>query len=162
MNGFSNLVGPLAQSVLYPRQSYPRLALKLFRGEPAISGFDWYFTATHSSSHSFSTLMWFGPPRAFKRVSPWPWVGHSSFGSMAGNSFALLRLAFATAPDLKVLNLAADHNSPVHSSIGTPSSLLGTSTACRRTVSGSISLPSRGAFHLSLAVLVHYRSPGVV
>ena len=30
-------------------------------------------------------------------------------------------------------------------------------TACRRTVSGSISLPSRGSFHLSLTVLVHYR-----
>lgn len=31
-------------------------------------------------------------------------------------------------------------------------------TACRHTVSGSLSLPSRGAFHLSLTVLVHYRS----
>ena len=31
-------------------------------------------------------------------------------------------------------------------------------TACRHTVSGTISLPSRGAFHLSLTVLVHYRS----
>jgi hypothetical protein len=34
-------------------------------------------------------------------------------------------------------------------------------TAFRRRVSGSISLPSRGAFHLSLTVLVHYRWPGV-
>ena len=32
------------------------------------------------------------------------------------------------------------------------------SIACRLTVSCSISLPSRGSFHLSLAVLVHYRS----
>src|SRR5690606_28725927 len=32
---------------------------------------------------------------------------------------------------------------------------------CRHTVSGSLSLRSRGAFHLSLTVLVHYRSPGV-
>lgn len=31
-------------------------------------------------------------------------------------------------------------------------------TVCRHTVSGSFSLPSRGAFHLSLTVLVHYRS----
>ena len=30
-------------------------------------------------------------------------------------------------------------------------------TACRHTVSGSISLPSRGSFQLSLTVLVHYR-----
>src|SRR5699024_648219 len=32
-------------------------------------------------------------------------------------------------------------------------------TTCKHTVSGSISLPFRGAFHLSLTVLVHYRSP---
>ena len=31
-------------------------------------------------------------------------------------------------------------------------------TACRHTVSGTISLPFRGTFHLSLTVLVHYRS----
>ena len=34
-------------------------------------------------------------------------------------------------------------------------------TACKPTVSGTISLPSRGTFHLSLTVLVHYRSPSV-
>ncbi len=32
-------------------------------------------------------------------------------------------------------------------------------TACRRMVSGTISLPLRGTFHLSLTVLVRYRSP---
>jgi hypothetical protein len=31
-------------------------------------------------------------------------------------------------------------------------------TACKRTVSGSLSLLFRGAFHLSLTVLVRYRS----
>ena len=34
-------------------------------------------------------------------------------------------------------------------------------TVCRHTVSGAVSLPSRGAFHLSLTVLVLYRSHGV-
>ena len=34
-------------------------------------------------------------------------------------------------------------------------------TACRHTVSGSISLPSRGPFHLSLTVLLRYQSPNV-
>ena len=38
--GFGNLVGPLAHPELYHRVSYVRLALKLFRGEPAISEFD--------------------------------------------------------------------------------------------------------------------------
>jgi hypothetical protein len=32
-------------------------------------------------------------------------------------------------------------------------------TACKRMVSGTLSLPLRGTFHLSLTVLVHYRSP---
>ena len=35
------------------------------------------------------------------------------------------------------------------------------STACKPMVSCSISLPSRGSFHLSLTVLVHYRWPRV-
>ena len=35
-------------------------------------------------------------------------------------------------------------------------------TVCRRTVSGTVSLPSRGTFHLSLTVLVRYRSSGSI
>jgi hypothetical protein len=65
---------------------------------------------------------------------------------------ALFRLAFASAPRLP-LNLACKINSPVHSSIGTPSHVYSASTACRHTVSGSFSLRSRGSFHLSLTVL---------
>ena len=76
--------------------------------------------------------------------------------------YALFRLAFATAPSRKRLNLATPINSSAHSSIGTPSvRLLRPLTACRHMVSGSISLPFRGSFHLSLTVLVHYRSQSV-
>ena len=67
-------------------------------------------------------------------------------------TFALLRLAFASAPRLP-LNLAMHGNSPVHSSIGTPSHVYSASTVRRHTVSGSISLRSPGSFHLSLTVL---------
>ena len=75
---------------------------------------------------------------------------------------ALFRLAFAAAPQRQLLNLATQIKSSAHSSIGTPlSRRIGTLTACRHTVSGSISLPSRGSFHLSLTVLVHYRSSRV-
>src|SRR5215204_4727002 len=35
-------------------------------------------------------------------------------------------------------------------------------TVCKPTVSGTISLPSRGTFHLSLTVLVHYRCQGIL
>jgi hypothetical protein len=35
-------------------------------------------------------------------------------------------------------------------------------TDCKHTVSGTVSLPSRGTFHLSLTVLVRYRSSGSI
>ncbi len=44
-------------------------------------------------------------------------------------------------------------NSPAHSSKGTPSPHKEAPTVCRHTVSGTISLPSRGTFHHSLTVL---------
>ena len=69
------------------------------------------------------------------------------------------RLAFATAPRLKRLTSHVTSNSPDHNAKGTQSGLRRTPpTACRHTVSGSISLAARRAFHLSLTVLVHYRS----
>src|SRR3990170_3787327 len=56
LSGFGIVVTTLAQSVLYLRDSIPtRLALKLFRGERAISEFDWSFAPTLSSSERFST-----------------------------------------------------------------------------------------------------------
>ncbi len=55
--GFGNLVGPLALSVLYLRASNPRLYLNIFRGEPAITEFDWPFTPIHKSSQWFSAHM---------------------------------------------------------------------------------------------------------
>ena len=47
----------------------------------------------------------------------------SRFGSSAGNSFALLRLAFATASPLVRVNLATDTNSLVHYAKGTLSDI---------------------------------------
>ena len=75
---------------------------------------------------------------------------------------ALFRLAFAPAPALALTSphtvtrwlilQKARHRDP-RRNVG--DSL----TDCKPTVSGTISLPSRGAFHLSLTVLVRYRSP---
>ncbi len=48
---------PLAHPAPYPPRVHAPLPLKAFRGEPAISGFDWYFTPTHSSSPRFATLV---------------------------------------------------------------------------------------------------------
>ena len=91
-------------------------------------------------------------------------------GLLPPTRVALFRLAFAVAPQPALLNLAArERNSPVHSSIGTPSSRSAERKAQRASLSdclltcgfSSLSLPSRGAFHLSLTVLVHYRSSSV-
>ena len=66
---------------------------------------------------------------------------------------ALFGLGFPPAPRLLSLNLAAYGNSQAHSTKGTPSPHNRAPTACGSTVSGSLSLPSRGSFHLSLTVL---------
>ena len=92
--------------MLYLHYTYPTLALKLFRGEPAISEFDWNFSAIHSSSHAFSTATWFGPPRSFTLASTWPWIGHPVSG-LPVLTLALFRLGFPAAPRLDRLTLPA-------------------------------------------------------
>ena len=68
------------------------------------------------------------------------------------------------------VNLATKHNSQAHSSKGTPSpphphpqgeDTATALTACRHTVSGTLSLPSRGTFHHSLTVLSAIGHQGV-
>ncbi len=48
------LAGPSPKQSSTPICYRTTLALKLFRGEPAISEFDWHFTANHRSSGSFA------------------------------------------------------------------------------------------------------------
>ena len=93
----------------------------------------------------------FGPPQSLTSASACPWIDHPAS-----------RLRLATDRHLKGslslrlgsrLNLAANRNSLAHSTKGTPSQRMAAPTACRHTVSGTVSLPSRGAFHLSLTVL---------
>ena len=79
-------------------------------------------------------------PEAFQRLR----VDHS-VSRLPRPTCALLRLAFATAAGVVPLNLAGHGNSQVHYAKGTPSHLRAP-TACRRTVSGSFSLPCSGCF----------------
>src|SRR3954465_15492732 len=102
--------------------------------------------------------------RSYPRFSL-PMARSLRFGSRACDSNALFGLAFATASPP---GLTSPHttNSQAHSSKGTPSpphpKVHKALTDCRRTVSGTISLPSRGTFHHSLTVLVRYRSSGSI
>ena len=67
--------------------------------------------------------------------------------------YALFRLALASAPDLQ--SLTSLHNVTRRSVLQKVRSraLNHAPSACKHMVSGSLSLPSRGSFHLSLTVL---------
>jgi hypothetical protein len=101
--------------------------------------------------------------RSYPRFSL-PMARSLRFGSRTRDSNALFRLAFATATPPGLTSPHAT-NSQAHSSKGTPSQHPqqgAAPTDCKQTVSGTLSLPSRGTFHLSLTVLVRYRSPGSI
>ena len=92
--------------MLYLHVSLSRLALKLFRGEPAISGFDWNFSPIHTSSPPFSTDVGFGPPLPLTAASTWTWMNHPGFGSAHTDS-GPIQTWFPTAPRLQRLTLPA-------------------------------------------------------
>ena len=83
------------------------------------------------------------------------------FGSTLYNFVAHFRLGFPTASSLNDLTLLYSITRwPVLQKVRRHPH--GAPTACKHKVSGSISLPSRGSFHLSLTVLVHYRLPSSI
>ena len=107
----------------------------------------------------------FGPPRGLTLASPCPWIDHPASGLQPATLRPVQTRFRSGSPSL--VNLATDHNSLAHSSKGTPSLRTAEAahealTDCRPTVSGTLSLPSRGTFHLSLTVLVRYRSSVVL
>ena len=133
-----------------------RLALKLFRGEPAISGFDWNFSPIHTSCPPFSTdvasdLHGFGPPLPLTAASSWTWIDHPVSGLQCLTLRPVQTCSRSGSASL-MLNLAGHRNSPDRSTKSTRSGFC-PSTACKHRVSGSLSLPSRGPFHLSFTVL---------
>ena len=94
----------------------------------------------------------FGPPQRFTAASSCSWIGHQVSGLRHATSRTLStrsRFGSAAVP----LNLATHRNSPARSTKSTTSHSCGALSACKHTVSGSFSLPSRGSFHRSLTVL---------
>jgi len=61
---------PSLDSALPPSLIYSRLALKLFRGEPAISEFDWHFTSIHRSSPCLAAQVGSALPPMLLGVQP--------------------------------------------------------------------------------------------
>ena len=75
------------------------------------------------------------------------------FGSASTNYFALFRLGFPSAPVLCTLtSLVNATRRTVLQKVRCRA--LGSSSDCKHRVSGSLSLPSRGSFHLSITVLI--------
>ena len=112
----------------------------------------------------FFNIGGFGPPLGFTQASPWPWVAHPVSG-LRPVTMRPFQTRFRCGSGTLSLNLATDRNSPARSTKSTRSHVLKVNfqhsapTVCRLTVSGTISLPCRGTFHLSLTVLLRYRLP---
>ena len=89
------------------------------------------------------------------------------FGFAPSDSDALFGLGFPAAPDQRPLTLPLRTTRRLimqkarRHPVADRSRQHRAPTVCRHTVSGSISLPAWGSFHLSLTVLVHYRSETV-
>ena len=138
--------------------SSAELNLNPFRGEPAISGFDWHFTPTHSSSVQFCNIERCAPPVRVTGPSRWPWVAHPVSGLLAATprptrreaEDALFGLAFAAGAALKWPlprrgeQLAGSFFN--RHAISPPPEGREPLADCRQTVSGTLSLPSPGCF----------------
>ena len=105
--------------------------------------------AFHSYTHLIQKLFnayWCGPSSRVTGTSPWTCVDHSVSRLPQVTHRALFRLAFATAACVIALNLATLRQlvgSLCKRHAVTPQ---GAPTACRRMVSGSLSLPCAGCF----------------
>ena len=122
LTGFGNRVGPSPDQCSTACNLFPEASPKAISGRTSYLHVRLEF---HPYPHLILTLFngyRFGPPHIFTCVSTWTWVDHCGFGSTLPD-LRPLKTRFASAPHF-LLNLARLRNSPVHSSIGTPSTLL--------------------------------------
>ena len=158
-------MGPLAHSVPYLQKTFPEAAPQCISGRTSYLRVRLAFHLYPQLIQYLCTDKWFGPPPRYYRGFALAMDSSPGFGSNPSDfpyGCALFGLAFAMATQVSLLNRATEIYSPAHSSIGTPSSLQGrTPTVCRHAVSGTFNSPSGVLFHLSLTVLLHYRSLGV-
>ena len=143
--------------MLYPQQAFNGSYTKIYFRENQLS----------PGSFGISPLTTSHPiPLQRKRVRsslPLSWkfnllmVSAPGFGFNTHSYGRPVRTRFRFASPSKMVRLGICNNSPAHSSIGTTSQNKSALSACQPIVSGTVSFPSRGTFHLSLAVLVHYR-----
>ena len=112
---------------------------------------------------SFCNISGFGPPVRVTVLSPCSWVAHLVSCLMPA-TLRPFQTRFRFAFDCNCLKLATNINSLAHSPKGTPSECT-PGAPLRPVVSIRFQIlfhsPRRGSFHLSLTVLVRYRSSSV-
>ena len=135
----NNLFTEANPKAISRRTSYLRFRLEFLRYPQVISD---YFNRRE-----------FGPPLCLTTASTCSWIGQSVSGLCHATKIALFKLAFATAPILNILtSLHIITRRPVLQKVR-HHTICSALSACKHAVSGTISLPSRGTFHLSLTVL---------
>ncbi len=152
---------PLAHSELYPRDGSPEAAPQCISGRTSYLQVRLAFHLYPQLIPPFRKADGFGPPARVSEPSTWPWIAHLVSGLLHATQNALFRLAFAPAPGFQPLTLPHRVTRRLILQEARHHSHKRALTACRRHGFRIFSLPSRGAFHLSLTVLVHYRSPRV-
>ena len=140
--------------MLYPRCAHQDASPKAISGRTSYIQVRLEFHRYPQVIQRLYNVYWFGPPSSITLTSPCSWIDHLVSGlqqhtNSPYSDSVSLRLHF--------FNLACYRNSPAHSAKGTPSPINGLWLFVGNTVSGSVSLPFRGSFQLSLTVLVHYR-----
>jgi len=157
-------VSPLAHPALYLLYSPRRASPKAISGRTSYLQVRLAYHPYPQVIPHFCNSERFGPPRGTSPASACPWVAHLVSCLLLATPRPL-RTRFPYGSGCLCLNLATKSNSLAHSPKGTPSNALPKEdrppTACKRTVSDSFHSPRRGAFHLSLTVLVRYRSTRV-
>ncbi len=142
---------PLAHAELYLQNTIPVAAPQCISGRTSYLHVRLAFLLYPQLIPQFCNTGGFEPRRTFTSASLWSWIAHVVSGRIAATcgsckpTHALFRLGFPQAPELcRSLTRNVD--------------ALAGSFYKRHAISPCLSSPSRGAFHLSLTVLVHYRS----
>ena len=103
---------------------------------------------------AFFNIHQYGPPRPVTAASTWTWVDHPVSGLIhATIKYALFRLAFAGAARLNRLAKPRRLTRRLILQKASCRAYQALQLIVDNTVSGTLSLPSRGAFHRSLTVL---------
>ena len=110
LSEFGNPRGPLVQTVLSSNNHHLRLALKLFRREPAISKFDWNFSLPTVHPLTFQRKSVRSSIQCYLNFNLT--MGRSLVSGLRPNTQRPIQTRYGST---FLLNLASDRNSPVHS-----------------------------------------------